>query len=491
MVSESEHFGLAQQQAGSMSFIDSADRIVDWFIPDHLLAEREMRTRARMFLISHLFGPVLGNVIPAYLFWLEPHPGATLFILALSITCFWVFPFLLKFTGRYTLLSYISVQNLLFAILWGCYFYGGASSPFLPWLVTVPLLAFFYLGASVRSCCTILLQIGVSLGSFSEFYLLGGSFPTIIPLAQMQGIGVISIISASLYVAMMALFYTKILASQTEVEAEVNKHLETSAQLRAAALQAERAGIAKAAFLSNMSHELRTPLNAVIGYSEMLLEDTEQAADPTSWADLGRIHTAGRNLLSLVNAILDLSKIDAGKMEIYRETVDLDDFAAQIETNWNRSDRNAGNSIATRLVGSRRQVHTDPTKLDKMVGALVENAIRYTKAGAIEIVIDTTHSETESGEGWLSIDVRDTGVGIAPESIPKLFDVFVNREDATASNYGSAGLGLPLCNRLCRLLDGTLSVESELGKGSTFTIRLPQGRSVQSESAESLLAEAA
>ena len=205
-----------------MSFIDSADRIVDWFIPADLLAEREMRTRARMFLISHLFGPILGNVIPAYLFWLDPHPGATLLILASSITCFWVFPFLLKFTGRYALLSYISVQNLLFAILWGCYFYGGASSPFLPWLVTVPLLAFFYLGASVRTCVIILAQIGVSLGGFSEFYLLGGSFPTTIPLSQMQGIGVISIISASMYVAMMALFYAKILASQTEVEAEVN-----------------------------------------------------------------------------------------------------------------------------------------------------------------------------------------------------------------------------------------------------------------------------
>ena len=291
-----------------MSFIDSADRIVDWFIPAHLLAEREMRTRARMFLISHLFGPILGNVIPAYLLWLEPHPGATLLILALSITCFWVFPFLLKFTGRYVLLSYLSVQNLLFAILWGCYFYGGASSPFLPWLVTVPLLAFFYLGASVRNCFILLLQICMSLGSFAEFYLLGGSFPTTIPLSQMQGIGVISIISASIYVAMMALFYTKILASQTEVEAELNKHLETSAQLRAAALQAERAGVAKAAFLNSMSHELRTPLNAVIGYSEILLEDTDPKADPTSWSDLGRIHNAGQHLLSLVNAILDLSR---------------------------------------------------------------------------------------------------------------------------------------------------------------------------------------
>jgi signal transduction histidine kinase len=472
-----------------MSFIEAADRIVDWFIPAHLLAEREMRTRARMFLISHLFGPILGNVIPAYLYWLEPHPGGTLFILALSITCFWVFPFLLKFTGRYALLSYVSVQNLLFAILWGCYFYGGASSPFLPWLVTVPLLAFFYLGANIRTCCIILLQITLSLGSFSEFYLLGGSFPATVPLSQMQGIGVISIISASIYVAMMALFYTKILTSQTEFEAEVNKHLETSAQLRAAALQAERASAAKAAFLNSMSHELRTPLNAVIGYSEILIEDTDPNADPTSLADLGRIRSAGRNLLSLVNAILDLSKIEAGKMEIFSESLDLANFARQLEANWSKSGATAGNSISTRLVGASRHAQADPGKLERIVGALVENANRFTKDGMIEIVFDTGLGEGR--EGWLSIDVRDTGAGIAPESIPKLFDIFVNREDATASNYGSAGLGLPLCDRLCRLLGGTLTVVSELRKGSTFTIRLPQGRLTHSQAAESFLAEAA
>src|SRR3984885_6541692 len=111
-----------------MSFITSADRFIDRFIPADLLADREMRTRARMFLISHMFGPILGNVIPACLFWLEPNSGWMLFLLAASITCFWIFPFALKYAGRYVLLSHISIQNLLFAILWGCYFYGGASS---------------------------------------------------------------------------------------------------------------------------------------------------------------------------------------------------------------------------------------------------------------------------------------------------------------------------------------------------------------------------
>jgi two-component system, NarL family, capsular synthesis sensor histidine kinase RcsC len=117
--------------------------------------------------------------------------------------------------------------------------------------------------------------------------------------------------------------------------------------------------------------------------------------------------------------------------------------------------------------------------------------VRFTNNGAVEIVIDATPSADGADESWLSIAVRDTGCGIAAESIPKLFEIFVNREDATASNYGSAGLGLPLCDRLCRLLGGNLAVESEPGKGSTFTIRLPQGEVARAAAADDILAEAA
>ncbi len=455
-----------------MSFIARADRLIDWFIPDELLADREMRTRARMFLISHMFGPVLGNVIPACLFFLEPQAGWRLSILAASITCFWVFPFALKYAGHYAALSHISIQNLLFAILWGCYFFGGASSPFLPWLVTVPLLGFFYLGASVQTCVAILLQIGLSLGGFTAFYLVGGSFPEIIALPRLQGIGIISIVSASAYVAMMALFYAKILASQTEVEAEVNKHLATSAELRAAALLAERAGVAKAAFLARMSHELRTPLNAVIGYSQILLEETDPAKDATAHSDLDRINRAGRHLLHLVNAILDLSKIEAGRMEVFIERIDLERFVGELSARWSRVDENPDLAMSWRLAGAGAEVRTDVAKLERIVDALVDNAVRYTKKGTVEIVVDA-QGRRESGERQLSISVRDTGEGIAPENIPDLFETFAEREDATTSKFGSAGLGLPLSKRLCDLLKAELRVESKPGVGSTFTILLP------------------
>ena len=456
----------------AVSFINSADRFVDKFIPPTLLADREMRTRARMFLISHLFGPILGNVIPACLFWLEPNSGMPLFVLAASITCFWVFPFLLKYTARYVLLSHLSIQNLLFAILWGCYFFGGASSPFLPWLVTVPLLAFFYLGASVRTCTTILLQIGLSLGGFTTFYLVGGSFPEIIALPRLQGIGIISIVSASTYVVMMALFYAKILASQAEVEAEVTKHLATSAELRAAALLAERAGVAKAAFLARMSHELRTPLNAVIGYSQILLEETHAEEQATAHSDLSRINNAGRHLLHVVNAILDLSKIEAGKMDVFVEAIDLDKILADLSARWSDADQKPEVAMSWGLSGGDIEIRTDSAKLERIVDAVVENAVRHTKSGAIDILFDARQPEGTS-EPELSISVRDTGCGIAAESVPGLFETFAERDDATTSKFGSAGLGLPLSKRLCDLLRGEMSVETRLGVGSVFTICLP------------------
>jgi len=124
--------------------------VLDWFIPQAIRDEGGTLQRARMFLISHLFGPFLGNTITLYLLLLQPKPDYALAILAISITAFWAFPFALRFTGLFTLLSVLSVQNLIFAILWGCYHYGGVSSPFLPWLLTVPLLAFFYLGPGPR-----------------------------------------------------------------------------------------------------------------------------------------------------------------------------------------------------------------------------------------------------------------------------------------------------------------------------------------------------
>ena len=156
-----------------------------------------------------------------------------------------------------------------------------------------------------------------NLAIFGGLYLYGyHPIKTDIPVAAIQGLGLISTIAAALYVAMMALYYAKVQTSQGELESEMRQHMATASALRLATVETERAGAAKAEFLAKMSHELRTPLNAVIGYSQILIEDAEDEGDAESIEDLGRILVAGQHLLKLVNEILDLSKIEAGKMDL-------------------------------------------------------------------------------------------------------------------------------------------------------------------------------
>jgi signal transduction histidine kinase len=474
-----------------MSLNATLSRAIDWFIPAEFLADRERRTRARMFLFSHMFGPILGNVIPGYLLWADPASTRKLAVLAGSICCFWIFPFLLKYTRRYTLLSFLSIQNLLFAILWGCYFYGGLSSPFLPWLVTVPLLAFFYIGASPRSCVAILLQIGLSIGGFVALFVFGGDFPRTIELADMQGIGIISIISASIYVSMMALYYAGILASQSEFEKEVSKHLETAGQLREAAIEADRGSAAKAEFLAKMSHELRTPLNAVIGYSEMLLEDTNPDVDPQGAEDLNKIHRAGRHLLSLVNAILDLSKIEAGKMEVYPEAIGVSSMLRNVADRGRRDERMSERVIEIDIDDGVGEIDADRGKLEQVLDALIVNAVRY--APESKITITARSATTAAAAQGVQILIEDEGPGIAVELMPRLFETFNDFDDSSASKYGGPGLGLPLCHRLCGLMNVQLSVRSAPGEGTSVSLLVPRENSTAGRalSDEVGLAEAA
>ncbi|MDE2577686.1 MAG: HAMP domain-containing histidine kinase [Hyphomicrobiales bacterium] len=438
-------------------------RAINWFIPAKLLRDRETRARARMFMFSHMFGPFLGNVIPGYLYWVEGSTTTKPIVLAVSICSFWVFPFLLKYTGAYTFLSYLSIQNLLFAILWGCYYYGGFSSPFLPWLVTVPLLAFFYLDASIKNSVAILLQIGVNIAIFVGLSALWG-FPHLVSLESMHVIGTISTLAASVYVSMMALFYAGILTSQSELEAEVNKHLETAKELSEATTQAERANTAKSEFLAKMSHELRTPLNAVIGYSQILLEDSEAEGDTASVEDLNKIYAAGRHLLSLVNAILDLSKIEAGRMEVFPEVFAMGSFLNRSCERWANDPRLADRKIAVRTGSFSGVMEADAVKLEQVIDLLIDNAVRYAPTSDIEI----NAARRPSGE--IALTIADRGPGVSAALMPTLFETF---SDAHGASGAGAGLGLPLAFRLCRLMRATLDVMSSSDGGTIVEILMP------------------
>ena len=444
---------------------------LDWFIPPALRAEREMQQRARMFLISHFFGPFLGHTITVYLLWLDPHPGYGLWVLAGAITAYWAFPYALKRTGAYTPLALISVANLVFVVLWGCFHYGGVSSPFVSWLLVVPLLGFFYLGPALLPRLLVLGMIVAGVSVFYAFYAAGHAFPEHVPLHALTGIGIVSTICAAIYVSVMALYYANIVANQSELEREVQDHRATAIELREAKEEAENANRQKSEFLAKMSHELRTPLNAVIGYSEMLLEDAvADAKHEQQVADLKRINSAGKHLLSLVTDVLDLSKIEAGKMELAAQAFDFDSFVDDVVATCRALVMENGNELVVERGSDLGVVIGDATKLRQAVLNLLSNAAKFTKQGRVTL---KAARETGAAGDWISIAVRDTGIGIGRENLPKLFQNFNQAEASTSSRYGGTGLGRARSQKLCRMMGGEITVESELGCGSCFTIRVP------------------
>jgi signal transduction histidine kinase len=462
------------------------ERILEWFIPEDLAVEKETRKRVRIFLISHLFGPFIGNAVPAALYVLDPTPGYDVAVLALSITAFWVFPFVLRAFGHYNLLALLSVQNLIFCILWSCYFNGGVTSPTLPWVLTIPLLAFFYLGPVASLRLTVLGLFAVNLAGFTALYGLGHSVPNDMPLASVQGLGIVSTIATALYVTMMAFYYARILASGLELENEMRGHLATAAELRRATAEAERAGAAKAEFLAKMSHELRTPLNAVIGYSQILLEDAAAAGDTSSAADLGRIHEAGQHLLRLVNEVLDLSKIEAGRMEVLNVEIDLAALIRDAVERCRDTAAKNGNELSIELPSQLGTVVCDAQKLDHALAQILDNAAKFTENGRITVSAERRASSTGD---QIAVTVRDTGIGMDRESLLGLFEKFTVAHDATASKYGGTGLGLALSRKLCRLMGGDILVESEVGVGSNFTIRIPASPALENPETAPVLSD--
>jgi GAF domain-containing protein len=224
----------------------------------------------------------------------------------------------------------------------------------------------------------------------------------------------------------------------------------------------------KSQFLANMSHELRTPLNAIIGVSEMLREDAEAAKQDLE--PLDRVLGAGRHLLALINDILDLSKIEAGRMELQLEDFALapliDGVVRTIEPLAAKNE----NRVAVNCDGAIGRLHADQMRLRQALLNLLSNANKFTERGTISV--DARHGQ-ENGRDWITIAVADSGIGMTPEQMGKLFQEFSQADASTTRKYGGTGLGLAISKRFCEMMGGDITVASEVGRGSTFTIRLP------------------
>jgi PAS domain S-box-containing protein len=241
-------------------------------------------------------------------------------------------------------------------------------------------------------------------------------------------------------------------------------------ELLEARREAEAANSAKSQFLANMSHELRTPLNAIIGYSEMLQEEVADLGQTELVPDLGKIHTAGRHLLALINDVLDLSKIEAGKMELYLEEFDVQAMVEDVATTVRPLIGKNGNRLEVHCPPAVGEMRGDLTKIRQMLLNLLSNASKFTSDGKIDLDVAR---ERDGGDEALVFRVRDTGIGMTPEQQQKVFEAFAQAEASTARKFGGTGLGLAISKRFCEMMGGGIELESEPGKGSTFTIRLP------------------
>ncbi len=241
-------------------------------------------------------------------------------------------------------------------------------------------------------------------------------------------------------------------------------------ELAAARDQAEVANRTKSTFLANMSHELRTPLNAIIGYTEMIAEMAEEDGNETYIPDLRKVLTAGRHLLSLINDILDLSKIEAGRMELYLERFDLAAVIADVAATARPLAEQRRNTLEVRINPDLGEMRADLTKMKQCLFNLVSNAAKFTEDGAVTIEAARLNQD---GVPWIELRVSDEGIGMSDDQVQRLFQPFTQADASTTRKYGGTGLGLSITRHVCRMMGGDIDVHSTLGRGSTFTIRLP------------------
>ena len=264
-----------------------------------------------------------------------------------------------------------------------------------------------------------------------------------------------------------SIIFVQDITRQKQTEGEIQKVNRDLARARDEALSASRA---KSDFLANMSHELRTPLNAIIGYSELLLEEADDAEKVDASSDLLRIKRSGEHLLSLINDILDLSKIEAGKMELRCETFAPIDLIEEVMTTIEPLTKLRNNDLELLMGRGLGEIYADRVKLRQVLINLLSNACKFTENGHIRLSVTRGQKD---GLDQITIAIRDTGIGISMEAQSALFEQFKQVDSSRSRKYEGSGLGLALSRQFCRMMGGDILLESEVGKGSTFTVMLP------------------
>jgi signal transduction histidine kinase len=269
-----------------------------------------------------------------------------------------------------------------------------------------------------------------------------------------------------------ARLYEQLKQASVELERKVQEATAELAEqnelLRRQHIALEQASALKSQFLANMSHEFRTPLNAILGYTHMLLHNvTGQVTDPQR-KSLSRIDSNARHLLALINDILDITRIEAGRMPLNATTFGLGELFTEVQSELEPIIKRSNLSVTAKVRGAVPAVRSDRQKVKQIVLNLLSNALKFTPAGSVTMI-----ASYDARVRQVAIAVKDTGVGIPAEDQVKVFEDFRQLDSSPARGYGGTGLGLSICRRLAQILGGTIELESTAGGGSTFTLRLP------------------
>ncbi len=363
--------------------------------------------------------------------------------------------YILNRKGQHTLSTiFVSVEIILHATL-ATYFIGWETGFFYYLLAIIPLL--FY-NPSTTNVQKLFLAIIVTTTYLALKHYANTHSP--VELLELELIRILYFVNSFFLIFIIAaLTYFFSLASEI-TEKRVNK----------ARNQADIANQTKSMFLANMSHELRTPLNAIIGYSEMLQEEEEEQGHERNANDLRKISNAGNHLLALINNILDLSKIESGKMELEYEDVNIAQLIEDVVSTINPLVKKEHNTLNVNFNKDIGNLWTDSTRLKQILFNLLSNACKFTKNGTITLCICRVK---EHGTEWIYFCISDTGIGIAEDKLTLLFEPFSQADISTTRLYGGTGLGLTISKHFITLLHGFINVKSELGKGSTFIIKFP------------------
>ena len=443
-------------------------RILDWFIPESIKGSESDLAMVRNFVLLHLVGPLMGHSVTAFLLLTLPNDTWQFWVTELAVASFFIVPFILRRTGSMRAAAMVSVQMLVGLSLFGSFYFGGISSPLLPWFLIAMVLCFFYLANSIKPALT---GIALQLCAFAGARAWVGEFPSLMEPEALVLPNIFSVLAALTYMTMMCLFYEAVMRVSLRLEQETIEQRERVESLREAMTEAEQASKRKSIFLAKMSHELRTPLNAVIGYTEMLKESWEERDNAEQKSqDLGRIHAAGRHLLALVNNVIDLSSIESNRVDLKTEPVQLSQLLQDVISTATPLAKKRDNRLVLNIPEDPGVLELDALKVRQSLLNLLSNSAKFTTKGMIML---TALISRDSDGDWLSLEVTDSGIGMRPEGVSRLFENFSQAEDDTVSRFGGSGLGLALTKRFVEMMDGTVEVRSEFGVGTSFTIRIP------------------